>query len=86
MYKTLTVKDLKGIIANLPDDMQVVVQRDSEGNGYNPAYSADPNCIWDQHEEEILSTNYTGEQNGVYDPEDWEKMLKESPRVLVIAP
>lgn len=85
MNKSLTVRDLKEIICGLPDDMQVVVQRDSEGNGYNSAYAADPNCIWDQHGEEILSTNYTAEQNCI-EPEDWEKMLKESPRVLVIAP
>jgi hypothetical protein len=84
--ESLTVKDLKEIIANLPDDMQVVIQRDSGGNGYRLAYAADPDCIWDQNEDSILSTNYTGEQNGIDEPEEWERMLKESPRVLVIAP
>jgi len=85
MNKSLTVRDLKEIICGLPDDMQVVVQRDSEGNGYNPAYAADPNCIWDKYKENILSTNETAADNCL-EPEDWEKLLKESPRVLVIAP
>jgi hypothetical protein len=85
MSEKLTVKELKEIIANLPDDMEVVVQRDSEGNGYRTAYAADPDCVWSDDEETIYSTNLTAQDNGM-EEDEWEKMKKEKPRVLVIAP
>lgn len=31
---TFTVKDLKAILAKIPDDTPVVMQKDDEGNGY----------------------------------------------------
>jgi len=85
MSKKLTVKELKKIIAKLPDDMEVVVQRDSEGNGYKTAYAADPDCIWSDDEETIYPTTATA-ANNCMEEDEWEKMKKEKPRVLVIAP
>lgn len=32
----MTVKDLKKLIKDLPDDMPVILQKDPEGNGYSP--------------------------------------------------
>lgn len=32
----MNVKDLKNAIENLPDDMDVIIQKDSEGNGFSP--------------------------------------------------
>jgi hypothetical protein len=69
----LTVGKLKKIIANLPDDMAVIIQEDSEGNGFRPAYAADPNCIWDQSESHILSTNSTANENCL-EEDEWKKM------------
>ena len=31
---TFTVKDLKDILAEIPDDTPIVMQKDDEGNGY----------------------------------------------------
>ncbi len=36
----MTVKELKLAIANLPDNMPVILQKDSEGNGYSPCVGA----------------------------------------------
>lgn len=85
MSTKLTIKTLKAIIADLPDDMEVVVQKDSEGNGYNNAYHADPDCVWDQHHENVLSLNYSAADNCM-EEDEWEKLKKETPRILVIAP
>lgn len=85
MSEKLTVKSLKEVLAGLPDDMEVVVQRDSEGNGYNNAYHADPDCVWDPDGESILSLNYSAADNCM-EEEDWETLKKTAPRVLVIAP
>lgn len=81
----LTVGELKEIIANLPNDMEVVIQRDSEGNGYETAYAADPDCIWDLYKENILSTDLAAAENCM-EEDEWEKLKAENPRVLVIAP
>lgn len=48
----ITIKDLKAIIAELPDDMMVVQSKDSEGNSYSPTASWDqcvyvPECTWE---------------------------------------
>ena len=85
MSERLTVKSLKEIIANLPDDMEVVVQRDSEGNGYKTAYAADPDCVWSPDGESIFSTNYSASDNCM-EEDEWETLKKTAPRVLVIAP
>lgn len=37
----MNVKDLREALAAMPDDMLVVVQKDSEGNGYSPLRGAD---------------------------------------------
>ena len=81
----MTIKELKETIAALPDDMEVVVQMDSEGNGYNTAEAADPDCVWSPHGDTILSTKHTADQNCL-EEEEWARILEKSPRVLVIAP
>ena len=42
----MNVKELKEQIANLPDDMEVVLQKDAEGNGYSPLSGADPDAVY----------------------------------------
>ena len=34
----LTVKDLKNLLKDQPDDLEVVVAHDAEGNGFSPLY------------------------------------------------
>jgi hypothetical protein len=38
----MTVKELREALAELPDDLLVVVSRDAEGNGYSPASGISP--------------------------------------------
>ena len=42
----MTVKELKEQIENLPDDMEVILQKDAEGNGYSPLSDVDSNCVY----------------------------------------
>ena len=37
----MNVKELREALAGLPDDMIVIVQKDSEGNGYSPLSGVD---------------------------------------------
>ena len=42
-------------------------------------------AVWSPDGDSIYSTNYTAQENCM-EEDEWEKMKKESPRVLVIAP
>ena len=42
----MNIKELKEVLKDLPDDMEVILQKDSEGNGYSPAAGADPNAVY----------------------------------------
>jgi len=37
---------LKREIDNLPDDMEVILQKDGEGNGFSPLASADGDMVY----------------------------------------
>lgn len=83
----MNVAELKEILKDLPDDMEVIVQKDSEGNGFSPLAGADPNSIY------IAETSWYGD---VYDAawtadeccmdmEEWEE-LQAQPRSLILFP
>jgi len=83
----MNVKELKEAIANLPDDMEVILQKDSEGNGYSPLAGADPNTVYvprNTWSGEIYSTNYEASEHCL-EEEEWEK-LKAGPHALVLFP
>lgn len=83
----MTVSELRAELQGLPDDMEVILQKDAEGNGYSPLYVADPDAVY------IADTTYSGD---VYSM-DWShddacmskakwKKIKAMPRCLVLAP
>ena len=83
----MNVGELKKLIEDLPDDMEIILQKDAEGNGYSPLYRGDsnmiyiPECTWAG---EVYSTEFTAEDMDM-DQEEWEEYLQ-SPRVLVLVP
>lgn len=83
----MNVKELKEAIDSLPDDMQVILQKDAEGNGYSPLEGVDTECIYIAHstwDGEVWSTEWTAEDADM-DEEDWED-FKKNPRSLVLYP
>jgi len=42
MSDMMTVKELKALLAKLPDETLVVLARDAEGNGFSPAGGTTP--------------------------------------------
>lgn len=54
----MTVEELIKALEDLPADMQVIIQKDAEGNGYSPLAGTDSDCIY------IAETTWFGE---VYD-------------------
>jgi hypothetical protein len=70
-----TVKELIEILSDLPDDSVVVLQRDSEGNGYSPLAGGEAAKYRPEN-------TYSGEvpcqediEGGEYEEEDVAKML-----------
>lgn len=83
----ITVKELKSLIEKLPDDMQIVLQRDPEGNGYEYLAGVDPDGVdvsYDERDLEIYDANWTATEADM-DDEEWNEYLK-GPRVLVLYP
>ena len=44
--RNMRVKDLIAALATMDPDALVVLQKDSEGNGYSPLTGVDDNCIY----------------------------------------
>lgn len=83
----MTVKELKAELENLPDDMEVVLQKDSEGNGYSPLAGADPEAIYvpdSTWSGSAYDGNWSAEDAG-QDEDDWKEM-KSKPRTLILFP
>jgi hypothetical protein len=83
----MKVKDLINELQSLDPEMECIIQKDAEGNGYSPLAGADPNGIY------IAETTWFGEvYNATWSAEDadmdkdlWEEMLKK-PRCVVLFP
>lgn len=83
----MTVKELKVVLEALPDDMEVIIQKDSEGNGYSPLAGADHNAVYlpeSTYSGDVHSTNWNASQVGMSE-EEWAKIM-EKPRALILFP
>ncbi len=86
----MNVKQLKKAIALLPDDMEVYLQTDPEGNGYYPLRCSDSDAIATSNEdgyrpEEVYSLDWTAEDCCLSE-EEWAEIKRENPRALILAP
>lgn len=81
----MTVKELKEAIANLPDEMEVVLQKDSDG--YSPLSDVDPDAVYipdSTWSGDVYSMDWTADDACMSD-EEWEE-IKSKPRTLILAP
>jgi hypothetical protein len=84
----MNVKELKEALEELPDDMEIILQKDAEGNGYSPLYGADPDCIYIPETTwygEVRSLHHTAEDHCL-EEDEWAQMQKDYPRALVLHP
>jgi hypothetical protein len=84
----MTVKELIEQLKNCPQDSKVVIQMDPEGNGYRPAYVVDPNCVYQDegyNHYDIYSTEWSAEEAGMTDEEEWTWFKENHPDCVVIA-
>ena len=83
----MNVKELKHLIESLPDEMEIILQKDAEGNGYSPLYDGDSDAVY------ISCNNWSGNVYGMQwsaadacKSEDEWKEIKTKPRVLILHP
>jgi hypothetical protein len=85
----MTVKELKTVLEVLPDDMEVIIDKRSEGdNGYSPLHYADADAVYEPETEwygEVYWTDWTAEEAGM-DETKWREFLRYRPGVLVLSP
>ena len=83
----MNVKELKEAIENLPDDMEIIIKKDAEGNNYSPLSDADPDAVY------VAETGWYGEvysmswsaDDACKSDEEWDD-IKKQPRVLILGP
>jgi hypothetical protein len=83
----MTIKELKEQIKDLPDEMEVILQKDSEGNGYSPLAGADSNAVYipdSTWSGDVYTLSWTADQACMEDDE-WEK-IKAKPKALILYP
>lgn len=79
----ITVGELREALQNLDGDMEVILQKDPEGNGYDKLYSVDPDCIFVRGE--MYPLEYSAEENDL-EEDEWEELKRTQPRCVVLAP
>jgi len=83
----MKVRELKELIANLHDNMEVILQKDSEGNGYSPLDGGDINAVYipdSTWSREVYSTIWSA-KDACMDDKEWEE-IKSKPRALILYP
>lgn len=83
----MTVKELKAELENLPDEMEVILQKDAEGNGYSPLSGADSDAVYDPestYSGDVYDTKWSA-NDADKSQEEWDEILAK-PRALILYP
>jgi hypothetical protein len=83
----MKVKDLIKELQNMNPEMEVIMQSDSEGNGYSPLAGADPGAIY------VADSTWSGTayhadstaDDNCLEEDEW-KELQAGPRALILYP
>ena len=85
----MIVKEFIELLKGMPENSIVIIQKDSEGNGYSPLASVDADAIYVAETTwwgEIYSTKWTAKEAGMYSEEEWEKFKENTPKCVVLEP
>ena len=83
----MKVSELIEELSKWAPDTEVILQKDSEGNGYSPLSCIDGNAVYVAESTwagEVYSTDNSADDNCM-DENEWEELLK-GPRCVVLAP
>ena len=75
-------------ISTAMDDVEVVLQKDGEGNGYSPLSGVDDNAFYAEENSwsgYVLSGRWSAKDANMTDSE-WEEFKKTTPKCIVLLP
>lgn len=83
----MKVKDLIELLQTMPEDADVILQKDAEGNGFSPLEGADADCVYVPYNTwcgEVYDTRWTADDADM-DEDEWNDLLS-LPRSVVLFP
>jgi len=84
----MKVSELIERLKSMPQDVEVILQKDAEGNGYSPLHAVDDEAIYKPQTTwygEMYSTNWSAHDAG-FASDEWEEFKKQNQRCVVLAP
>ena len=78
----MKVRDLIVELVEMNQELDIILQKDPEGNGYSPISGADIDCIYDDGE---MWPTYWTANDACMDEEEWQEILKKD-RCCVLYP
>jgi len=76
--------ELAQILLSHPD-MEVVLQKDEEGNGYKTCRGVDYDVVYQQDSGEVYARGWTADEADL-EEDEWEELKKTSDPVVVLFP
>lgn len=83
----MKVKKLIKELQKLDPNLEVILQKDSEGNGYSPLSEIDSHCVYFPESSwsgEIVDTRWTADE-ACRDEDEWEE-IKKKKRCVILHP
>jgi hypothetical protein len=83
----MKVKELMRLLEKENPESEVILQKDSEGNGYSPLYAVDGDAVYvpaSTYSGDVFSLEWSADEACMPEPA-WEAM-KQQPRCVVLAP
>ena len=84
----MKVKELIKELEKLNPEMDVILQKDAEGNGFSLLSGVDDQCIYVEETGwwgEVYDLSWSADNAGM-EPEDWEAFKKKHTQVVVLYP
>ena len=84
----MKVKDLISELQNVDPEIEVIMQKDSEGNGFSPLSGIDPEAIYmpDSTWSGTVYDSKWSASDACFDDDEWEDFKSREPRCLVLFP
>jgi hypothetical protein len=83
----MNARELISILEKIDPDTRIILQKDSEGNGYSPLYAYDNDAIYSPEnafEGDVYRTYWSADDAGLSE-ETWNKVLT-APKCIVLIP
>lgn len=85
----MKVKELIEVLSNLDGELNVILQKDGEGNGYSPLEGADSDAVYladSTWSGDVYSKDWSADDACFENEKEWNKFLEDTPDCVVLFP